>query len=113
MSEQTIYLTYDLGIGGDYNALFTWLDKHGAKECGESTALIKFQLPEKLSPEDAVKNEMEKEVALRPGDRVYLLYRDKATHALTGKFIFGKRKAATWAGYALAEADSNVDVETE
>jgi hypothetical protein len=41
--KSAIWLTYDLGIRGNYSALYAWLDEHGAKECGDSTAFLKYE----------------------------------------------------------------------
>ena len=37
-----IWLSYDLGIRGDYESLYSWLDDHEAKECGDSVAFLSF-----------------------------------------------------------------------
>ena len=34
MTRSTIWISYDLGVRGDYENLYSWLDTHGAKECG-------------------------------------------------------------------------------
>lgn len=34
--KQLIWISYDLGVSGDYENLYAWLDDHGAKECGQS-----------------------------------------------------------------------------
>ncbi|MHB9292468.1 hypothetical protein Holit_01566 [Hollandina sp. SP2] len=33
-----VWLSYDLGIKGDYANLYIWLDEHKALECGDSIA---------------------------------------------------------------------------
>ena len=30
------------GVGGDYEGLYSWLDDHDAKECGDSVASLAF-----------------------------------------------------------------------
>ena len=40
MSKARFWLSYDLGINGDYDGLYRWLDRQGAKECGSSMAYI-------------------------------------------------------------------------
>ena len=35
MQEQMIWLSYDLGVDGDYENLYAWLDHKEAKECGD------------------------------------------------------------------------------
>ena len=42
MASEAIWLSYDLGIRGDYESLYAWLDQHNAKECGDSLAFFKF-----------------------------------------------------------------------
>jgi hypothetical protein len=39
----TIWISFDLGIRGDYEGLYLWLDSHEAKECGESLALLHYK----------------------------------------------------------------------
>ena len=34
MTLKTVYISFDLGLKGDYAAFYSWLDKHHAKECG-------------------------------------------------------------------------------
>ncbi len=40
MENRIIWLSYDLGIQGDYPSLYEWLDKHQAKECGDNFDII-------------------------------------------------------------------------
>ena len=42
MKTKTFWLSYDLGLSGDYNSMYIWLDNHKAKECGDSLAVFKF-----------------------------------------------------------------------
>ena len=37
----TIWLSYDLGVSGDYEGIYAWLENHDAKECGSSVAFLK------------------------------------------------------------------------
>lgn len=36
MVTKTIWISYDLGVGGDYEGLYAWLDNNEATECGDS-----------------------------------------------------------------------------
>jgi hypothetical protein len=36
--KSAIWLTFDLGVRGDYETLYTWLDQRLAKECGDNVA---------------------------------------------------------------------------
>lgn len=101
--EKAIWLSFDLGIGGDYPGLYKWLDNHDAIECGDSVAF--FKLPVTFSKanqiDTIVKREIEASVRLRAGDRIYMVWRETAdsTCAVKGDFIFGKRKGNPWEGY--------------
>ena len=37
----TIWISYDLGVSGDYEGMYEWLDDHSATECGSSVAFVK------------------------------------------------------------------------
>ena len=43
MAKQVIWISFDLGIRGDYENLYAWLDEHGAKECGDNFASIIYR----------------------------------------------------------------------
>lgn len=95
-NKKLIWISYDLGPGGDYEGLYYWLDHHGAKECGDSVAALWFSYTSDLAA--SLKKSL-KEVALRAKDRVYVIYQ-KSDGSPAGKFIFGGRKVAPWKGYA-------------
>ena len=105
--EKAIWISYDLGLTGDYNGLYKWLDSLDAKECGTHTALVRRDYPvddDQMISED-IKALMSKHVRIDPNDRVYLILRDKEG-LIKGKFIFGGRKKATWEGYSQPDDDS-------
>ena len=84
------WLSFDLGLRGNYESLYAWLDAMEAKECGDSIATFVT---------DKTRKQMKKELAdiLEEKARIYLIDRTKG-----GGFILGKRKVASWAGYAEA-----------
>lgn len=92
----TFFISYDLGIDGDYEGIYSWLDKFGAKECGDSVARIKSY---KFSGDFAnyLKRDIKKNVKLRIKDRIYIIF--NSNEKLISGFIFGSRKAAPWTGY--------------
>jgi hypothetical protein len=98
MPAASIWISYDLGIKGDYEGLYTWLDGHGAIECVDSLAYIKFAF--KTSVVDELKDEMSKSVTIDKRTRIYVIYRDRVSNKQKGTFIFGGRRAGAWAGYA-------------
>ena len=56
MPKRSIWLSYDLGLQGDYASLYQWLDAHGAKECGDSMALVNVDYADSLK--DDLKEEL-------------------------------------------------------
>jgi hypothetical protein len=40
--QKTIWISFDLGVKGDYEQLYAWLDNHGAKECGPNLATLRY-----------------------------------------------------------------------
>jgi hypothetical protein len=102
----TIWLSYDLGVGGDYDGLYRWLDERGAEECGDSLAILRHRASETLA--DDIKAELKKAVAIDRRTKVYLIHRDTPTGAYRGIFLFGGRKRPPWTGFA-ATVDEMVD----
>lgn len=102
--KKSVWLSYDLGIQGDYDHLYAWLDNHNAVECGNSVAYFEIEVHKDINDADFValiKNDMEKTITFKPGNRVYIVRRikDEKRDAYFGQFIIGKRKASPWEGY--------------
>ena len=93
--EKAIWLAYDLGIKGDYEGLYSWLDDHEAKECGDNVAFLKYDTQDNLV--EQLKQDLSTYVKLSKSDRIYLIW--KENDKLRGHYLFGKRKAAPWTGY--------------
>ncbi len=95
------WLSYDLGVQGDYENLYKWLDSNSAKECGDSIAYIKKykKLSSNESIADTVKKDLKSNVDFGKKDRVYLIFQDNDGNT-KGRFIIGNRKASPWEGYA-------------
>jgi hypothetical protein len=104
--KETYWLSYDLGIKGDYENLYTWLDSHAAKECGKGLAVFEFEGDEK-----ALEDELKRSIQLKDG-RLYLisLHHDKAK----GSFLAGNRIRSPWEGYGSGprKAVSEPDIAT-
>ncbi len=81
------WLSFDLGLRGNYEELYEWLDNMEAKECGDSVATFVT---------DKTREEIKKELSefLDEKARVYIIDMKKG-----GGFIRGKRKIAPWVGY--------------
>ena len=95
--KSAIWISYDLGVRGDYESLYAWLDDHDAQECGDSLAFLNFQHGGSLIA--SVKREIKKSIQNTKNARIYLIYHDSDTKKIKGTFLFGGRKAPPWAGY--------------
>ncbi|ADV84252.1 hypothetical protein [Terriglobus saanensis] len=94
------WLTYDLGIRGDYESLYEWLDQQHAVECGDSVATFVSR-----KSADEIKKELAAILGTEKRSRVYLI----SGRAHKGQFLIGGRKSAPWAGFALASQASGSD----
>jgi hypothetical protein len=102
--ELSIWMSYDLGIRGDYNGLYQWLDTHNGTECGNSIAFVKFEYQTDFLNE--LKADLQETVDIKNTDRIYVIYYNTEKKQTAGKFLFGNRKAAPWIGYAIASETS-------
>lgn len=91
------WISFDFGLTGQHEKLFSWLDEIGAKECGFNTATF---VSEKS------RDQIAREISKRVGNeaRTYLISRKEG-----GRFITGKRRAAPWAGYAAVESEAEIE----
>ncbi len=90
MSASRYWLSFDLGLRGNYEELYAWLDALDAKECGDSVATF---LSDKSR--EGIAEELSTLLASDKKARIYIINMKRG-----GKFILGKRKAAAWAGYS-------------
>ena len=97
--EKGIWVGFDLGIRGDYEGFYAWLDSKNAVECGDNLAYFKTE--DSKNTVENLKKEIEENVELTKRTRIYLIYRNQKTQKMSGKFIFGTRKAPLWTGYAV------------
>ncbi len=107
--KQAIWISYDLGVRGDYEGMYAWLDEHGALECGDSLALVHDEFTGQ--PISALQQDLQRAVEVTRKTRMYVIWRDAPTGKMKGRFIFGNRKAAPWTGYAVGEEEVLEDVE--
>ena len=85
-----IWISYDLGLKGDYENLYIWLDSHGARECGDSVAFLGYEYEKNIITE--VKKDLSSKVKFGEKDRIYLIYKKAETEKWIGRFIIGGRK---------------------
>lgn len=101
-----VWISYDLGVRGDYEGFYRWLDEHEAIECGDSLAFLRYTYKRSLI--ESLKADLSDAIDLTKQTRIYLIYRDNAKK-MKGVFVFGGRKAPPWTGYATRVGQSEVD----
>ncbi|MBU0558268.1 MAG: hypothetical protein KJ799_05055 [Bacteroidetes bacterium] len=106
--KKTFWLSYDLGLKGDYSSLYRWLDKQKAKECGDSIAVFNF-ICSTANPREEIKDSLLESVEFNKTDRVYLIWREDTKQTTHGIFLIGHRKPAPWEGYFTTDADQTFD----
>ena len=111
MKKRLIWISYDLGIKGDYSSLYSWLDSRDAKECGNSVAALQFVYKSNLISE--LKKSLTDEISLNKNSRIYLIRQEKSDgkSSVKGKFLIGKRKPSPWEGFSNNYEDSSEDVD--
>lgn len=97
--QKLVWLSYDFGLKADYHSLYAWLDNHGAKECGDSVAVLTYEFQYDLIKE--LKDDLEKNISPAKQDRIYIIWRDHKK--MRGRFLFGTRKIPPWTGYGAQE----------
>ena len=96
MIKKAIWLTYDLGVGGDYKNLYAWLDDHGAVDCGNNFAFLRLPYERGISDEDFMEQvlaDIRESVSLAPGNRIYVVRTSDDGNGVKakGSFLYGKR----------------------
>ena len=103
-----IWLSFDLGVSGDYEGMYAWLDDKSAQECGSSVA--SFLCCDEHDPLPSLKSEIEGAVTVNKRSRVYVVYKDDQGKS-KGRFLIGGRKSAPWVGYGRHdETDDDEDL---
>ncbi|MCY4214583.1 MAG: hypothetical protein OXF68_13300 [Gammaproteobacteria bacterium] len=107
MAQQTksIWLSYDLGVQGDYEGLYAWLDDHQAKECGSSVAFFKYDFQGDLT--ESLMSDIGGAVSLDKRSRFYVIFKEK--DRMKGAYLKGRRKTAPWEGHG-ANGESAEDL---
>ncbi|MDR2691003.1 MAG: hypothetical protein LBB73_01685 [Dysgonamonadaceae bacterium] len=69
MKKIAIWLTYDLGVVGDFQGLYSWLNDMEAIECGNNNAYFKYSFSDTITSDaqlsNALKTELEKKYLLK------------------------------------------------
>ena len=108
-TKKAIWISFDLGIKGDYPNLYAWLDERGAKEAGNNIAFLEYGIKGKVDDNllETIKEDLENHVNFKRGDRIYVIRSryDEGKHKISGKFIIGSRKASPWEGFSQKSED--------
>lgn len=106
--KKSVWISYDLGIKGDYQGLYSWLDDHNAIECGNSVAYIQYEAKKEKDLMNEIKKDLESNINFKHGDRIYIVWREIGNGAklVRGGFIIGKRKSNPWEGYGSRTDDT-------
>jgi hypothetical protein len=105
--KNAIWISYDLGVRGDYEGLYAWLDEHEARECGDSLAFLSYEYTGSLV--SALSKDLKESIEITKQTRIYLIYRERGTKKMKGSFVLGGRKAAPWSGHAGRVVQPDVD----
>ena len=93
-----IWISFDLGVKGDYPSMYAWLDNHQAVECGDNLASLFVECTDRSTVEEDVMAELRANVNLAPTDRIYVIYR-REDNLTRGAFMHGQRKSSSpWTG---------------
>jgi hypothetical protein len=104
---RAVWLSYDLGVKGDYEGLYVWLDDHKAQECGDSLAY--FQYAYTTDPMAELAEELKKSIAMTNATRLYAMIFDPETQKTRGQFLVGSRRIAPWVGRGTSHLESQSD----
>jgi hypothetical protein len=96
-----IWLSFDLGVKGDFEGMYQFLDTHGAKECCDSVAAFTYEYKNDLIAE--LTKTLREYITFNKRSRVYLIFPKEGKYA--GRFIIGSRKAPPWTGFANSKED--------
>lgn len=101
--KKAYWISYDLGVGGDYPHLYQWLDDHEAVPCGNSVAFLFFNYKSDDPDKELLKSLSN--VKLQPGNIIYVIRKKEGGDKYYGSFLYGKRQSAPWTGFGLKAKD--------
>jgi hypothetical protein len=102
-----VWIYFDLGINGDYEGMYSWLDDHDAHACGDRLAFVRYKFGDNLFEE--LKADILNSVDVAQKNHIYVIFKDEAGN-VTGKFLVGRRMRAPWVGYGSADQQEAADV---
>ena len=108
MTKKTIWISFDLGVRGNYEGMYEWLDSNNARACVGELAVLKYEFEGDLVK--AIRNDLQEVVGQSKNTRVYIIFREEEdSKKMKGRFVIGNRRAPPWAGYAEIEGEDDSD----
>jgi hypothetical protein len=104
--KKAVWVSFDLGVNGDYEGMYTWLANHEAIECGDSVGFVRYD--SRVNLLDELKADIGENVGLTKKSRIYVIYRSDEGK-VKGAFLFGNRKQAPWTGYGSFKEEDWAD----
>ena len=95
--KRSVWISFDLGVRGDYEGLYEWLEEYDAKECVGNLAFINYEVKGNLT--QCLRKDIESSIDVDKKTRMYVIWRDSKTKKLKGRFIFRSRRVPPWTGY--------------
>ena len=105
--QRAVWISFDLGVRGDYQGMYAWLDNQEAKECGDNLAYVNYQFEGDLV--ESLVAGVKAAVDVTKKTRIYAIWQDPESRKMKGRFIFGGRKAPPWTGYGQSPEQSVPD----
>jgi len=90
------WISFDLGLMGNYSRVYEWLDSLDAQECGPGLATITSS-----KTRDQLAAEIQRLLKGASRARAYVISMKQG-----GRFVAGGRKAAPWEGFATSAANA-------
>ncbi len=108
--KKSFWLSYDLGLKGDYEGLFSFLDNVGAIECADNLAYFAYECDTTVPYHIQVSELLQANVHIDVNkDRLYLIWKED-NGDIGGKFLFGSRKRSPWEGFGKVIAGNESDI---
>lgn len=98
--QNWIWISFDLGVQGDYEGIYRWLDERSALECGDSLAGLNYEYSGDLL--DQLHDDLKDKININNKTRIYVIRLEAGK--MKGKFIFGARRQPAWTGMAAGNA---------
>jgi hypothetical protein len=100
--KRTVWLSFDINLGGDFDGMFEWLDEHEAEECGDNLAIVRIECRE-ADTVRFLKKSLTRDIEFSEKDRVYAIAK-RVDGGFRGGFIIGKRRTAPWRGASTLDS---------